>query len=247
MEIEINEVLEQFNLDQKEAALYLASLELGLTSASNIAKKAGIQRTYFYDLSEKLIKLGLMKQVRKGRKRLFSATEPEKLVEMQEQRLQQLKSVLPELKSLYNTSGQKPRVFYYEGRDGIDEINADTLRYKGEILGFTTPRFVNKDQQRISRQYIQERIRVGNRVRVIGELAPEILELQQRDKRELRQTRILPRELYSSEVEIGIYGNKVFVIDYKEEFGFIIEGSDIAKVLKMIFEIVWGSGRVIER
>ena len=35
-------------------------------------------------------------------------------------------------------------------------------------------------------------------------------------------------------------GSKVFIIDYKEQFGFIIEDTEIARVMKMIFEIVWG-------
>jgi hypothetical protein len=112
-------------------------------------------------------------------------------------------------------------------------------------VGFTTPRFVTTDQQRLGREYIRRRVALGNRVRVVGELCPEILELQKRDKAELRETRVLPRELYSSEVEIAIYGNKMYVADYKEEFGFIIEGSDIAQAMKRIFEIVWESGKVI--
>ena len=81
---------------------------------------------------------------------------------------------------------------------------------------------------------------MGNRVRVIGEDAPEIRELREKDNKELRETRILSKDVFRSEIEIGIYGSKVFVIDYKEQFGFIIEDTEIARVMKMIFEIVWG-------
>ena len=81
---------------------------------------------------------------------------------------------------------------------------------------------------------------MGNRVRVIGEDAPEIHGLKEKDATELRETRILSRNVFRSEIEIGIYGSKVFVIDYKEQFGFIIEDTEIARVMKMIFEIVWG-------
>ena len=69
----INETLFLFNLDEKEAAIYLAALETGIATAREIAKKAGIQRTYFYDLSEKLLRLGLLQQINKGKKRYFQA------------------------------------------------------------------------------------------------------------------------------------------------------------------------------
>lgn len=242
---ELQKAFDQFSLNAKEARLYLAALELGPSAARMIAKKAGVQRTHFYDLSDRLIQLGFLKQSKRGKRRLFAAAEPDTLLEYQERRLRELKKTLPQLRSLFNTGGQRPAVSYYEGREGIDQINNDTLRYHGEMVGFTTPRFLTADQQRLSREYIRKRVALGNRVRILGELCPEILELKKRDKTEFRETRILPRELYSSEVEVAIYGNKVYVADYREEFGLIIEGSEIANTLKRIFEIVWESGKVI--
>lgn len=236
----IKEVLAQFNLTEKEASVYVAALELGVTSAAAIAKKAGIQRTHFYDISESLIDAGFLQRVSKEKKGLYSAADPETLIEIEEKKIEKLKQALPEFKALYNTAGKRPRITYYEGRSGIEQINEDTLRYKGEAVAFTTPRFVSFPSGSTGRSYIEKRIAIGNRVRVIGEDSPEIHGLQEKDEKELRETRILSRDVFRSEIEIGIYGGKVFVIDYKEQFGFIIEDSEIARVLKMIFEIVWG-------
>ena len=88
------EALQQFGLDEKEATIYLANLEVGLSSAKEIAQKANIQRTYFYDISEKLIQVGIIKQFKKGKKRMFLAVEPEKIIEMQEEKSQQLRDSL---------------------------------------------------------------------------------------------------------------------------------------------------------
>jgi len=241
-----NEILRQFDLDEKESAIYLATLELGISTARDIAKKADIQRTYFYDLSRKLISLGLMRQLRKGKKRLFSAAEPEKLIELQEERLAELKNHLPQLKALQNTKGQKPKVYFFEGRSGVDQINDDTLNYSGEIVGFTTPHFILTDEEKMSREYIAKRKSLGIKVRVIGEVSPEVAKIKSRDKAELRETKMLPKDLFSSEVEIGMYGNKVFFANYKDQFGLIIEDSEISKTLKQIFEIIWKGGFVIE-
>jgi len=238
--MDIKDVLAQFNLSEKEASVYLAALELGTTSAAAIAKKAGIQRTHFYDISESLINAGFLQRVSKENKQAYAAADPETLIEIEEKKIEKLRQTLPEFKALYNTAGKKPRITYYEGRGGIEQINEDTLRYKGEAVAFTTPRFVSFPGRSTGKAYIEKRIAMGNRVRVIGEDAPEIHGLKEKDATELRETRILSRNVFRSEIEIGIYGSKVFVIDYKEQFGFIIEDTEIARVMKMIFEIVWG-------
>lgn len=233
------EILQEFGLNKKEAGLYVAALELGIASATPIAKKAGIQRTHFYDIAEKLIALGLMKQSARGKQKLFSAIDPEELFQKQKEKIKMLETALPELKALYNTAGQKPRVFYFEGRDGIDRINEDSLRHKGEIVGFTTPRFLAGHTRSTGKEFIRKRVALGRRSRVVGEDSPEIRELQAHDKEELRETRILSPSVLHSEIEIVMYGNKIAFVDYKEEWGLIIEGTEIASVLKMIFEIVW--------
>ncbi len=236
----VKDVLAQFNLTEKESSVYVAALELGTTTAAAIAKNAGIQRTHFYDISESLINAGFLHRVSKGNKQLYAAADPETLIEIEEKKIEKLKQTLPEFKALYNTSGKKPKVTYYEGRSGIEQINDDTLRYKDELVAFTTPRFVSFPSRSTGKAYIEKRVAMGNRVRVIGEDAPEIRELQERDVKELRQTRTLSSDVFHSEIEIGIYGSKVFIIDYKGQFGFIIEDTEIARVMKMIFEIVWG-------
>ncbi len=242
----INETLVLFNLDEKESAIYLAALETGIATAREIAKKAGIQRTYFYDLSEKLLKLGLLQQISKGKKRYFQAAEPEKLLEMQEERLKELRNALPELKALQNTEGQKPKVYFFEGRAGIDQVNEDTLKYKNDYVALTTPRFISANEEKLSREYINKRKSLGIKIRVIGEVSPEVARIKSRDEEELRETKMLPKDLFSSEVEIGMYGNKVFFANYKDQFGLIVEDSEISKTLKNIFEIIWKGGFVIE-
>lgn len=239
------EILNQLGLDERESAIYLANLEIGLSSARDIAKKANLQRTYFYDISEKLIKEGIIKQIKKGKKRFFLAAEPEKIVELQEQKLNKLKESLPQLKAIQNTLGEKPKVYFYEGRDGINQINEDTLRYKGEVVGFTTPCFVSADEEKLSRDYINKRISSKIKARVIGEISDEMMKLKKRDADELRETRMLPKNIFSSQVEVGIYGNKSYFTNYKNEFGLIIEDTEISKTLRNIFELVWNSGRII--
>ncbi len=52
--------LEEIGLNEKEAKVYIATLELGEGSASEIAKKSEVNRATTYFILEKLIKMGLV-------------------------------------------------------------------------------------------------------------------------------------------------------------------------------------------
>ncbi|MFA6594351.1 MAG: helix-turn-helix domain-containing protein [Candidatus Buchananbacteria bacterium] len=240
-------IFEKIGLNKKETAIYLATLELGVSTASQITKKTGLHRTYFYDLVKELIQNGFIKQSKSGSKTYFVAESPDKILMMEEQKIAELKKAIPELNAINNQKEEKPKVYYYEGIKGIDEINNETLRIKdSELVAFTTPRFVTTKEQTVSDDYIKRRKVAGKKVRVIGEMSNEILELKKRDKNELRETRILPRDIFHSEIEIGVGGDKVYIVNYKDEFGMIIEDKEIARVQKQIFEIVWNSGKIIK-
>jgi sugar-specific transcriptional regulator TrmB len=239
-------VLKNFNIEKKEAEVYIAALELGTAPAAQIADKAGVFRTYFYEIADKLIAEGLLKQIKKGKKRYFTATSPQDLIRLQEQKLDELKRAVPQLEAIHNTTSEKPKVYYFEGRNGIDEINDDTLRYKGELVGFTTPKFLTADQQKLATDYIKRRVAAGKKVRAIGEICNEFIEHKKLDRRELREIKMLPIDLFHSEIELGIYANKVYIANYKSEFGMIIEDKNTADVMKQIFELIWNSGKIVE-
>lgn len=239
------EVLIDLGLADDLARVYLASLELGPSGATAIAEKAKIQRTNFYHISRGLIGRGLLRQTKKGTATLFVAEPPEKIVELEKNKLARLEEKLPELKAITNSSDQKPKVFYFDGADGIRQINNDTLKHKGEIIGFTSPRYLSLEKGITHRAYVSDRLVAKNKVRVIGEVSNEVVALKEKDATEMRETRMLPKELFTSEIELAIYGDRIAIIDYKEVFGLIIEGKEITKTLKMVFELVWNSGRIV--
>ena len=105
----LKEQLEKIGLAEKEAKVFLASLELGSSAAQGIAKKAGINRATTYVIIEKLMKKGLMSSVEKGKKTYFQTEDPKrllKLLEEQEEGLkrkeEEFKKYLPELETLFN-------------------------------------------------------------------------------------------------------------------------------------------------
>jgi len=244
--MEAKKILEQFNLKDKKAEIYLACLELGPATATQIAKRVGIARSSFYEIAEYLINRGLLVQSKKEKKRIFSALNPELLKAEQQEKLNKLEEILPQLKSIYKTTGAKPKIYFYEGLEGINKIHKDTLKYKGEQISFSTEQFLAAKEKQFSREYIKNRVKNKIKARVIGPVSNDFINIKKKDNRELRQTKMIPKDLYDSNVEFLIYGNKVAIINYKENFGFIIESSDVANPLKMVFELIWRGGFVLE-
>ena len=73
--------LKEIGMAEKEAKVFLASLELGSSAVQEIAKKADINRATTYVIIEKLMKKGLMSSVEKGKKDFFQTEDPEKIAE----------------------------------------------------------------------------------------------------------------------------------------------------------------------
>lgn len=130
MPTDIAKLFSSLGLSDTETKVYLASFKLGANSIQEIAKKAGLSRTATYDAVSTLQDKGLMSTVTRGKKKYFSAEEPERAVHHFQERLRSMKenlgtlsAVLPELK--LQAGGERPTVRFYEGKDAIFAVFAD--------------------------------------------------------------------------------------------------------------------------
>jgi sugar-specific transcriptional regulator TrmB len=118
-------------------------MELGILSAvSIIAKKAGINRTTTYDILHQLEEKGVVISQAKKNNRYYEALPPEKIINYlnrQQDKYAKLSvealNLLPELQSHYRVTG-RPRVYFYEGDEGLMRVYEETLTSSGEILGY---------------------------------------------------------------------------------------------------------------
>jgi HTH-type transcriptional regulator, sugar sensing transcriptional regulator len=246
----LSDQLTQFGLNEKQAIIYLALLELGASSAINLAKKTGILRTTVYDVLIELEKKGLLSQTKKGKKRLFLAEDPENLETILEEKKNKLQELMPALKSLLNTSGTKPIIpiiRYYEGAEGIKEVYRDTLKYKGELVAFVTENIINKLGQDFADEYKTRRVKSQITVRVIGPNTEEIKEYKKTDQKDLKETRLVSKEEFPFSIEMNIFGNKLAFMSFSESLGLIVESNEIAKNIKFLFELAWrGAEKEVE-
>lgn len=238
--MEIKNILEQLGLKDKKAEVYLAALELGSATVIEISKKAGIKRTTCYDILVDLIKMGLISETSKGKKRLFIGEDPEKILNDLEGKEKLFSEILPQLKSIYNIKGVKPKIRFYEGKEGLKEVYVDTLKYAGEILAFASEDVVRVLGEEWAIDYLKKRVKKGVHVRAVLPKTEYISKAVQKDRELLRMSKFINPEKYPFSIEINIYGHKkVALMSSREQMGIIIEGDEIYKTMKFIFELAW--------
>lgn len=239
--MEIKNTLEQLGLTGKKADIYLAALELGSAPTTDIAKKAGIKRTTCYDIILDLKKEGLIFQTIKGKRRFFIAENPEKMLKKMKEKEKIFSEILPQLKSIYNVTGRKPKISFYEGKQGLIEMIDDTLKYKGPIYAFASEEIVQILGKQWAESYWKKR-RTRN-ISVFGILPRtefNLKEIVAKNIRDLRTTKLIDLKKYPFSIEIDIYANqKVALLSSKEEIGLIIEGKEIYNTMKSIFDLIW--------
>jgi len=239
--------LQQLGLSEKEAKVYLASLELGSTSVLEISKKAGLKRPTTYYAIEELIKKGLMSSFEKGKKRYFSAESPERLISLvsvqrrKAQALEEdLQKVLPELNKFFNLAGERPKVRFFEGKEGMRTIQEDILKSKFNSMEEFVPidpgyRLFPPHHRDHRHKILEIHKKVPMRAIYTSKKGPI---LPAKEANLIR--RFVPPEKFPFTADILIYGNKTALITFVGKIiGVIIESEGIAQTLRTFFNLAW--------
>lgn len=239
----MEEELREFGLTDREVKVYLAMLKLGTALVQDIAKSAGTYRTYTYEVLKSLMQKGLVSYAIKSGKQYFEVAEPEKLLSILKEREIKVNKILPELKTIYKSVTEKPKIELYEGKEGLKTILDDLIKTKQEVLVYSSTRKQLVLLDFYFPNYITRRVKEKIKIKVLTERSKETLEMRKNDKKELREMRFLP-EGFEFPTATNIYGNKVAILSLeKEPIGIIIENEDIAKTQRMVFELLWKTSK----
>ncbi len=128
----INETLQQLGLTENETLLYLAALDLGETSVTEISKHAKLKRPTAYLAIASLELLGLMSRIKKGKRNTISAVHPNRLSQIARFREKQLDKIIPSLVARHKKSYDKPSVQMFEGKSGAELVYKELFEYLSE-------------------------------------------------------------------------------------------------------------------
>lgn len=248
-EVNMLKELQEFDLSESEAQLYLAAIKLGGAPVSEIARKAKVHRTTAYNLLEGLVGKGLLTCRKHFNTKYYVAENPQKLLKMleykkqdYERKISNLSGMLPDLNKLFSEPERKQILHYYDGLTGVREAYEDTLRATEEIRAYASIDDIQTYLPDFFPAYYRRRASKGISIRAIFPATLQSMERKKMDRTEFRVSRLVPKS-FSFHLEINIYNDKVGIYSVREKFAVIVQSQEIANAQKQIFELAWEAAR----
>lgn len=240
------EALKNLGLSEKEARIYLATLQSPNGTAYSIAKISGIKRPTAYVVLEELLEKGIAKKIPRAETAQYLAISPEELFTVYRNKLNNAEEVLPELKAISNKKGEKAKVSYYEGLEATkemykkmfdkneDETTTECLAIYGHSKDASEKlkeywEFLN---QKYAREKIKRRIIITDD-ESNNEFFQKLSESQDVAIKKIK------KEGYDSNISIQIYKNNFFISSHRDLQSVVIENPDIANSFRQLFEMLW--------
>lgn len=240
-------LLKSLGFTDSESKMYLVSLEMGEASVQDLAKKAKVSRVTAYTVIEALMKSGLMSTVNRGKKKLFLAESPERLVSFVHARVKNMESTLREVESSIEElkllqRGEKPIVKMFVGKEGIKAFQEDMLTVKPketfEFCG-NLERMIDLYPTEENREFFNAVDRMRPKRKIIfytndptparkGFPDEEVLILNE------------PHVLMYAYGDVIVYENRVILSTLRGEIIYVmIESIDLANTMKAFFMHAW--------
>ena len=229
-----------FGLSQKQAKIYLSTLDLGEAPASQVAKYCGERRLSTYSVLERLCNLKFLSCYQKKRVRIYRVNSPEVFLKHCDEQILRIqtkrdrfKDSLPDLKSSLLKNGVAAKgghIHLIKDREFFKKRCALALKKVSEW-------YVIQDAEQF--ELFREICSLTKKVpRVILPIS-EHQQLRRRTRGMM--ARYVPDSHLTGKLHVMIIGNRVmFVLDSGKQFSAVeVEHSQISQMLKVIFLLIF--------
>jgi sugar-specific transcriptional regulator TrmB len=238
--MEIQQVLKQSGLSEKQANVYLALLELGTASVQSISQKAGSKRPTTYLILDELEQKGLVSTVPQ-KKALYTAESPELLIGDLVRKEDLIRRFLPDLLALHNAKKEKPQVQLFSGKEGVKQVY-DKIFHADNVDFFGTIQEVVKINPEALSDFIAKVKKFKLPVRELLTNSPE--DRKYAVDRKLvtnHQMRFLPPNMEFPSDSALFADSAVFFSFHPQIFAVMITSREVTQSLKTLFELAWQS------
>lgn len=223
--------LSKAGLTNNESKVYLSLLDMGPSLAGQIARKSGLHRRTVYDITEMLINKGLIGYILENNRRLFSASNPDRIIEILQEKQDILSPIVMGLQEKYNSSNELQETNFYKGLDGLKSVFEDQLKEK-EIL-------ILGAREKAS-EILNYYFKWYNKKRIKNKIKTKVITYSRKDfKMWDADIRFLPQK-YAGPLAINIYGDKTAIILWSAKpLAIVIKNKEITEGYKNYFDIIW--------
>lgn len=239
--------LQDIGLSEKEAGVYIAALELGPSTADQLAKQSKVRRSTTYVQIESLMKKGLMSTYEEDKKTFFAPESPTglKRILSEQQRAvkaktEDLNSLLPDLTRMFESAGERPLVRFFEGKEGITAMRQEALGTKKKefLVIYSHDALAKLYTEKEREEYSQMRVGKDISLRAIYSADGKYSGKNARPNSDFRYISKVKLPLST---DIIIYDDSVGLSALgKRPFAIQIKGSEISESFRSIFKVLWG-------
>lgn len=240
------EIIKWLNLQQKEAKVYVACLELGLRWATTISRKIWENRITTYDILKKLCKKWIATEVVKGKKHLFSVISPKVLLQKQQaeqnNKLDKFKEILPQLNKIQQQNVWiKPIVKMYDGLEWIKSMYEDSINSSYQYVIIWKKNMDPKFEDYLYNYFVPKRIKKWMKVKVIHWRPFEESVINNVWEKYLREVVLIDHDLFNIWNVIFLHSdNKISISMFSsEEMSWLtIQSKILHDTFKSIFDML---------
>jgi len=227
-------------LNESEAKVYLTNLELGPSPAHILVKRSGFSRPATYQAIDILLEKGLITSVMRGKRNVYIAESPDRLLSFGNIQVQNLQSKVNDLQSVMDTlkmmqRGDRPVMRFVEGLEGLKMILQDIADTQPE----DTTEITNVDA--LGKVFtVEELDGVQDYLSNLKSKGRALLAGSVSVVRKGVEARILPGNTFNFAGDFIAYGNKLAIVSFKDKLiGVIVESKVIADTFRVLFDFAW--------
>jgi HTH-type transcriptional regulator, sugar sensing transcriptional regulator len=245
--MEIPEILEKTGLNQKEALVYMALLELGTSSVEGIAKKAGTKRPTTYLILDELQRKGLASLVPRAKKTLYTAESPEQIISHLNRQQELVKRFLPNMLAIYNSKKEKPQILLFEGKHAVREVYEKMLRAK-EVNIFCTIQDVMNIYPDLPQRLMQQTVEKKTKLRELLARTPRNVEFAKSMTHSEYYEHRFAKPGQDFLTDNILFDNNIAFFSYEPHiFAVLIQSKTIYQSLRTLFELAWTQAEPYEK
>lgn len=241
-------ILKKAGLTESQAKGYLALVEHGSLSPTELAERTGESRTNGYAIADKLVAYGLATKDETTKRTSYTATHPSSLETLAEKRRkllmrneQEVKAGLSPIIEMFYKFRDEPGARTLQGVEGIKEVYEDTLREKDDIYLVRTTADVSDLGEIFLDNYRENRAKAGINTYAItpNTKTARTHVITGEDTKLLFHRTFIQDNAYTAPAEINIYGDKVAFISFGEiQMATIIQSPTIAEAMRQLIKLL---------
>ena len=237
--MDLNHNLKSIGLNASEITVYLFLLENGLSTPPIVSRGTKIARTNCYNILQSLKEKDLILEQIVKNKKTYLASDPESLLRGWQKKKETIEQIIPDLRSLYKTQKNKPKIRFYEGVGQIKEIYRLSLEAK-QIMALGSTNKIEQLMPGFLDEYFTEIKKRG--IIFYDLLTADSKSIAGEDKNLLKglyEFKLLPSEYKDQPTDILIWDNNIALSTLEEPvFATVLTHKPLADTFKMIFSII---------